>query len=101
MRAWEREHIPLPSPQISLDVLLLAASRDSENGDVQVKNFHLALKHSEDRVREIIKSLVADGWLRMDEHSDDGRVKLVRPTDKLMLLLGEYERSLIEMLGDR
>ena len=81
-----------------MDVLLLAASRDTGNGDVQVKNFHLALKHSEDRVRDINKSLVADGWLRMDEHNEVGRVKLVRPTDKLMLLLGEYEHSLKEML---
>lgn len=100
MHAWERDHVPMPAPQISLDILLFAASRDGSNGDVQVKNFHLALNHSEDRVREIIKQLVADEWLRFEVHNEDGRVKLVRPTEKLLIMLGEYERSLREILNE-
>lgn len=97
LRAWEREHIPLLTPLISLDVLLLAASHDGARGALPVKTFHLALMHSQDRVREVIKHLVEDDWLRLDEDGSDGRVKSVRPTEKLMIMLDEYERSAREM----
>jgi hypothetical protein len=57
-------------------------------GNGQVKKVHLALRLSIDCVREINKELASDGWLRRDENGDDRSVKLVCPTDKLMLLLG-------------
>lgn len=101
LRAWERDCLPLLTPLISVDVLLLAASRDGMNGAVPIKHFHLALNHSQDRVREVIKQLVEDDWLRIEADDTDGRVKSVRPTDRLMTMLGEYERSVCEMFDEQ
>ncbi len=100
LRAWERERIPSLTPLISVDVLLLAASRDGVDGPSSIKLFHLALNYSQDRIREVIRKLVEDGWLRIEHYDGDGRVKCVRPTEKLITMLAEYECNVREMFEE-
>lgn len=99
LRSWERQHMPMAGSIIAGDIVLLALARD--DGDAaRVKDFHLSLHYSEDRVSQVLKELVRDGWLTMERDEDDRRMRKVHASDRLALLFGEYQRSLFEMMSD-
>jgi DNA-binding MarR family transcriptional regulator len=84
---------------IAGDIVLFALARD--DGDAaRVKDFHLSLHYSEDRVSQVLKELVRDGWLTMASDDADRRMRKVHASDRLILLFGEYRRFLLELLGD-
>ena len=75
LRSWERQHMPMAGSVIAGDIVLLALAR--EDGDAaRVKDFHLSLHYSEDRVSQVLKALVRDGWLTMERDEDDRRIHL-------------------------
>lgn len=91
--------MPMAGSIIAGDIVLLALARD--DGDAaRVKDFHLSLHYSEDRVSQVLKELVRDGWLTMERDEDDRRMRKVHASDRLRLLFGEYRRFLFEMLAD-
>lgn len=94
MRLWERQNIPLLTPVISLDVLLLAAVAKLEERELATKSFHLSLGYSEDRTREVIQELEGAGWLSSCPSAYDRRTKIVFATDKLMGVMEEYSNLL-------
>ena len=99
LRSWERQNMPMAGSIIAGDIVLLAFARD--DGDAaRVKDFHLSLHYSEDRVSQVLKELVRDGWLTMERDEDDRRMRKVHASDRLALLFGEYQRSLFEMMSD-
>lgn len=65
-----------------------------------MKDFHLSLYYSDDRVSQVLKQLVRDGWLVMERDDADRRMRKVHASDRLWLLFGEYQRFLFEMLVD-
>lgn len=78
-------------------IVLLALSRkDGERP--RVKDFHLSLHYSKDRVSEVLKQLVRDGWLTMERDEADRRIRTVHASDRLLLLFGEYQRFLFDLL---
>lgn len=90
IRLWERQNIPLLTPLISLDILVLAASAKLQGKELAAKTFHLTLGYSEDRTREIIQHLEIDGWLRSSWSQEDKRMKIVTATEKLMRVMEGY-----------
>ena len=99
LRSWERQHMPMAGSIIAGDIVLLALARD--DGDAaRVKDFHLSLHYSEDRVSQVLKELVRDGWLTMERDDSDRRMRKVHASDRLVLLFREYQRSLIELVDD-
>ena len=53
LRSWERQHMPMAGSIIAGDIVLLALARD--DGDAaRVKDFHLSLHYSEDRVSQVL-----------------------------------------------
>lgn len=99
LRSWERQHMPMAGSIIAGDIVLLALARD--DGDAaRVKDFHLSLHYSEDRVSQVLKELVREGWLTMERDEDDRRMRKVHASDRLVLLFGEYQRFLIKILSD-
>ena len=91
LRAWEQEHLPYSNSLIARDVILFALARQNSNNLISIKEFHLTLGYSEDRVGEVIKKFTNDGWLAVYKHQDDGRNKIVYPTARLIDLFEEYE----------
>lgn len=84
--------------RIASDIVLLAIARD--DGDAaRVKDFHLSLLYSEDRVSQVLKTLVRDGWLTMEQDEKDRRMRKVHASDRLRLLFDEYQRSLVALLA--
>lgn len=99
LRSWERQHMPMAGSIIAGDIVLLALAR--EDGDAaRVKDFHLSLHYSEDRVSQVLKELVRDGWLTMERDEADRRMRKVYASDRLELLFGEYQRFLFELLNE-
>lgn len=98
LRSWERQHMPMAGSIIAGDIVLLALARD--DGDAaRVKDFHLSLHYSEDRVSQVLKELVRDGWLTMERDETDKRMRKVHASDRLRLLFGEYRRTLAELMS--
>ena len=98
LRSWERQNMPMSGSIIAGDIVLLALAR--EDGDAaRVKDFHLSLHYSEDRVSQVLKELVRDGWLAMERDEADRRMRKVHASDRLRLLFDEYQRFLLELLG--
>jgi len=90
--------MPMAGSIIAGDIVLLALARD--DGDAaRVKDFHLSLHYSEDRVSQVLKELVRDGWLTMERDETDRRMRKVHASDRLHFLFGEYQRFLFEMLS--
>jgi hypothetical protein len=90
IREWERANLPMNQPQIALDILIYGQLAGYEFGDAGMKDLHLNIQHSEDRVREVRKNLIMNGWLAIDPHGVDGRSKCIRPTPRLTSLFEEY-----------
>ena len=99
MSAWERAHIPHHSSLVAREIMLLALSRYDGVNAARVKEFHLTLPYSEDRISQLLKQLTKDGWVTLKKNQLDGRTKFVHPTERLTLLFEEYRRSLQEVLS--
>lgn len=91
LRKWERNFVPLFTPQIALDILLFAAAAESAGTLASMKDFYLALGHSKDRTREVARSLLASQWIALSPDMRDARVKRVSLTDKGRDLLRQYQ----------
>lgn len=99
LRSWERQNMPMAGSIIAGDIVLLALAREDGNA-ARVKDFHLSLHYSEDRVSQVLKELVRDGWLTMERDVSDRRMRKVHASDRLRMLFDEYRRFLLEMLSD-
>jgi DNA-binding MarR family transcriptional regulator len=97
LRSWERQNMPMAGSIIAGDIVLLALAR--EDGDAaRVKDFHLSLHYSEDRVSQVLKELTQHGWLTIERDGADRRMRKVHASDQLRMLFDEYGRFLLEML---
>ena len=94
VRSWERGQVPLCQPQIALDILLHTSLCAARGQPAKMKEIHLAIGYSQDRIREIVKELIAGGWLALTRDESDGRAKLALPTTKCIALMGDYKSRL-------
>lgn len=94
LREWERTQIPLFAPQIALDVLLHVAACSAQGRTVKMKEIYLAVGYSQDRIREVVKELIAGDWLSCIRDHRDGRSRLVVATAKALDLLEAYMRRM-------
>ena len=99
LRKWEKDNIPLLSPQIALDILLFSAAAMGVREPAPTKEFHLVTGHSKDRVRELMRELIDQGLLCDMPDSQDARVRRIVPTEAGLQLIGEYRNSLVSKLG--
>ena len=90
-RRWEKANIPFMSPQIGLDIALYATAAKLQNKDVASKTVHLTVGYSSDRVREVLIELERGGWIIRKRDRQDGRIRLIEATDKLIELMLQYE----------
>ena len=91
LRHWERAEVPFSSPQIAFDIALHVTQLRLENRFIPLKGIHLSVNHSADRVREILGTMIRDGWIERTEHPNDRRMRLLRASDKLVSLMASYE----------
>lgn len=89
-----RQHLPFSGSSVAVDIVLFALTRHEERKPAYVKDFHLSLTYSEDRVSELLRELVDDGWLLLQRDSVDGRLRQVLPTQRLIDAFAEGQRRL-------
>lgn len=99
MRSWERQNVPLYQPQIALDILLHSSACAAKGQPAKIKDIHLAIGHSQDRIREIIRELVNGDWLIPERDKHDGRARRVLPSPKCLSLLENYRSRLLDYLS--
>ena len=94
LRRWERDNAPIPNSSIASEIVYLVASRSSRN-PLQVKDIYLALGYSEARTSEVLRELVAKGWLNLRPGPTDRRTKIVQASRRSLLLLGSLRSGKI------
>jgi hypothetical protein len=93
IRSWERRTLPLGNSLMAAEVIYLITSKASAD-PVRVKDLHLTLGYSEARVRQILHALADDGWLSVERHGIDGRMRSIRHTDRTALALLSIQQQL-------
>ena len=86
IRSWERRNLPLANSLMAAEMLYLITSRNSDS-PIRVKDLYLALGYSEARIRQILHALADDGWLMINRHGDDGRMRSLLPTERTLIVL--------------
>ena len=92
VRGRELANLSPHQPQIALDILIYSQLAGSDFPDAGMKDLHLNIQHSEDRVREVRKNLIKNGWMDIDAHGVDGCSKCIRPAPRLISLFEEYQK---------
>lgn len=96
LREWERSHVPMFAPQIALDIILYAVANMGVGRLARTKDFHLAIGNSQDRVREVMRFLENDGWIRSEADASDARLKRIAPSKKSIDLVASYQERFSE-----
>ena len=99
LRKWERENLPMFSPQIAVDVLLHCATSALYDEPAATKEFYLATGHSKDRLREIVQHLIDQGLVCYLIDPRDTRVKRVMLTPKGAGLVERYRGEMMRRVG--
>lgn len=94
VHGWMRQNLPFGTSSVAVDIALFALSRMEQGRPAYVKDFHLALGYSEDRVSELLRELTDSGWLVLRRDGGDGRLRQVLPTERLIDAFDECQRLL-------
>lgn len=78
-----KKHLPFEFPLISFDIALVVLKNENEGS--QLKVLYATLPYSPMGIRHHYLNLIRDGWITAKTSSNDKRVKLIFPSEKLKL----------------
>lgn len=81
IRSWERRNLPLANSLMAAEILYFVTAKAGSE-PVRVKDLHLTLGYSEARVRQILHALTDGGWIAIEKHGDDARMRSLRYTEQ-------------------
>lgn len=90
--------LPIKNSVISFDIVLCIAKHHYSGQKLTVKELYSLLPHSYSSVRHYYFELIEDGWLQHTYSDNDGRIKYVEPTVKLLEKLQEFANHLNGLL---
>lgn len=93
-RKWERSNLPLPGSRVAVEIVFYLLA-NSERSVTRVKDIHLELGYSEDRVGVVVKNLAAGGFLVIETELCDNRARNVRAASGLHELCDKYIEELV------
>lgn len=76
--------LPIQNSLIALDILNNVAMSHVKGQPLPVKSLMGSLPHSPSGLRYHYARLMDDGWINTEPHGEDGRVRLVKPSDRLI-----------------
>lgn len=88
-RQWQRKNMPIPGSSVAVEVIFYLLTK-SDTSITRVKDIHLELGYSEDRVGVVIKTLSERGLVHIAKQSDDNRARNVRASEELHDLLEKF-----------
>ena len=78
------EKLPIGNSLLSLDILIVVMMESSDSEALTVKRLFATLPYSSTGVRYHFERLLNDGWLELDDGINDKRIKIVKPSPKLI-----------------
>ncbi len=78
--------MPFANSLMAAEILYLITARATDD-PLRVKDLYLALGYSEARIRQILHALADDGWLSIERHGVDGRMRRLRHTERTEAVL--------------
>jgi hypothetical protein len=86
----ERKIFPVENSLLVLDLILLVMKSYLSNENLSLKQIFLSLEYSDNGIRKKIRKLIKDDWLKIIAYKKDKRIKLIFPTNKLLISFEKY-----------
>lgn len=91
--------LPIGHSFIPFDILVAVVRGNAEVEDLTVKALFTALPYSDMGIRYHFRTLIKNGWIELHNGDKDTRIRLVKPTEKLIkrfALLTQQLKPLLE-----
>ncbi len=98
------KRLPIGNSLLPLDILVVVMMGFSDSEALTVKRLFATVPYSNTGLRYHLERLLNDGWLEFDTGITDKRIKIVRPSPKLIdtfeLLSGELHPISLKICDD-
>jgi hypothetical protein len=94
VREVTAEHLPISHSIIPYQILLVVMYYHIRNDELSVKQLFNSGAFSEMGNRYHFKKLIQSDWIILKEHPKDFRLKLIKPSEKLMLAFANISEQL-------
>jgi DNA-binding MarR family transcriptional regulator len=91
IRAWEDANFRLGGSLLVKDILTIVAHHTISNTPLTLKQLHMLLDFSEAGIRKQLRNLISQGWIDLRPSKDDGRLKIVFATPRLIKTIQAFE----------
>lgn len=98
LRKWIYLNLPIEDSFIAYDLLLIIANAFTNTQQLTVKQLFSSLPHSYSAIRAHYMRLIDRGLIQHDPNPEDKRVKYIKPSDKLIKLIHEFEDASNQIL---
>ena len=90
--------LPFERSIIPTDICLTIAHFQSIGQPLTMKQLVAELPHSEAGIKQYLRKIERDGWIKREKHPQDGRAVSFQSTDKLMALLDDLATRMRDVL---
>jgi hypothetical protein len=94
VREVTAEHLPISHSIIPYQILLVVMYYHIRNDELSVKQLFNSGAFSEMGNRYHFKKLIQSDWIILKEHPKDFRLKLIKPSEKLMMAFASISEQL-------
>jgi DNA-binding MarR family transcriptional regulator len=98
LRSWCAKNLPIDNSFIAYDLLLQLSIHDYSKRDLSVKQLYASIPYSYTAIRIHYQRFFNDGWIENYSSKNDGRIKYIRPTKKLLEVINLYAKTAEELL---
>ena len=91
IRGWEDTNFPLGGSLLVKDILTIVAHHSISNTPLTLKQLYVMLHFSEAGIRKQLRNLISQGWIDLRPSKDDGRLKILFATPRLIKTIHAFE----------
>jgi DNA-binding MarR family transcriptional regulator len=92
-RSWEDANLPLDGSLLVKDILTIVAHHTISNTPLTLKQLYVMLDFSEAGIRKQLRNLISQGWIDLRQSKDDGRLKILFATPRLIKTIQAFEHE--------
>jgi len=93
IRAWEDANFRLDGSLLVKDILTIVAHHSISNTPLTLKQLYVMLDFSEAGIRKQLRNLISQGWIDLQQSKDDGRLKILFATPRLIKTIQAFENE--------
>jgi hypothetical protein len=90
VRTWEDANLPMEQSTLAYDLLTLVTHQTIHSQPISLKHLFVSLNYSEAGIRKQLRRCIKDEWLRLEDSTQDRRVRHVIAEPKLVALFNNY-----------